>query len=181
MITIEDKDLKTELLKLKKEGKTVREILEQLKISRKTYYKILGKSHKNSPGNNSKTDGRTRGTLGGQSVNDNSSEAPKSKKITFEPDHLSELFSSFLEHIENIGFASMDEFLKWRGEILPFLARNPSEHRDLLYHIPFIWALSSPDVKTRRLCQLVLRNVLEQEFTLRLKEIEKLKQPSRQH
>ena len=98
------------------------------------------------------------------------------KKITYEPEHLSELFSSFLEHLENNDFRSMDEYLSWRGEILPFLSRKPTEHRDLLYHIPFIWGLCYfQDISTKRLCQLILRNILELEFTQRLREIEQIK------
>lgn len=92
-------------------------------------------------------------------------------RISFELDELSQIINSFLDHL-NIHFTNLEQYLKWRAEILPFLALEPTEHRHMLYNLPFITAVSMGKPATKALCELALKNLIEYEFTQRLKEIE---------
>lgn len=66
----------------------------------------------------------------------------------------------------------LSEYLEWRGKILPFLARDPQEGRSLLYSYPFILAFTQPkQAHTREICKIVILNVIDHEFTARLREI----------
>ena len=72
------------------------------------------------------------------------------------------------------GEITLSEFLEWRGKILPFLAARPQEGRNFLYSYPFILAFTKPRYEsTREICKIVLLNVIDEEFTERLKEIGK--------
>lgn len=94
-------------------------------------------------------------------------------RISFEPDELSQIFNSFLKR-SRMEFTDLKEYLNWRGEILPFLASQPTDGRKLLYKLPFFYALCYSQHKaTKLILHLALRNILEMEFTQRIKEIEK--------
>lgn len=92
-------------------------------------------------------------------------------KISFEPEQLSQVVNSFLTHLE-IECKDSNEYLRWRAELIPFLAQTPTEGRDLLFLPPFISQLIYGTPQTRYMCQLAVKNILEQEFQARLREIE---------
>ena len=67
---------------------------------------------------------------------------------------------------------TLSEFLTWRGKILPFLGRHPQEGRALLYSYPFILAFTQPkQAHTREICKMIIINIIDKEFTERLREI----------
>ena len=92
-------------------------------------------------------------------------------RISFEPDELSQIINSFITHLK-VHFTSIEQYLEWRTEILPFLALEPTEYREMLYNMPFISALTLGRPETQAVCELALKNLIEHEFTKRLKEIE---------
>ena len=100
------------------------------------------------------------------------------KAISFDPDNLTQIISEFrtlrkeITESPKTGEFTLSEFLEWRGKILPFLAARPQEGRTLLYSYPFILAFTQPKQRhTREICKIVILNVIDHEFTARLREI----------
>ena len=99
-------------------------------------------------------------------------------RISYEPEQLSQVINSYLEHLE-FDFHRASDYLDWRAEILPFLAEQATKGRELLFSPPFIAALTDGKPETRFMCHLALRNIIEAEFIDRLKEIEQARKPLR--
>lgn len=100
------------------------------------------------------------------------------RQISFSKNNLSEIIGEFrgLRHeitdSPEKGDMALSEYLEWRGKIIPFLASKPQEGRNLLYSYPFIRAFTRPKNRfTRDICKLTIINIIDHEFTERLKEI----------
>lgn len=100
------------------------------------------------------------------------------RQISFSRSNLAEIIGEFRALRKEItdspesGEITLSEFLEWRGKILPFLAARPQEGRTLLYSYPFILAFTQPKQRhTREICKIVILNVIDHEFTARLREI----------
>jgi len=98
--------------------------------------------------------------------------------ISFSKENIPEIIGEFqtlrneIMESPEIEEIPLSKYLKWRGYILPFLSSRPQEGRHFLYSYPFILAFTRPQsVTTRQICELIIINVIDHEFTLRLKEI----------
>lgn len=163
---------------LHKEGKTVKEIVKILEISTRKYYDTVnpgkkgsGKEDKKKSTNNKSTPKKTLTTNEIPQL-----QAPAATRISFEPEELSGIINSFITQ-SKVHFTSLEQYLDWRSGILPFLALEPTEHRHMLYNLPFIMQLSQGRPETKAVCELALKNLLDYEFTRRLKELENIRHP----
>ena len=100
------------------------------------------------------------------------------KRITYEPEQLSNIINSYREHL-SFDFHSPQEFYEWRSEIVPFLAEQAQYGRELLFTPAFIACLTVGTDETRFMCRLALRNLIEAEFIERIREIESARLPPR--
>ncbi len=99
----------------------------------------------------------------------------QANKITYEPEQLSQVVTSFLNHLQ-MDFTDTDSYLRWRGEIIPFFAETTTEGRKLLYNPSFTSVLIYGKPTSRYMCRMVLKNIIEQEFSQRIREIEQARQ-----
>ena len=101
----------------------------------------------------------------------------KHKRISYEPEELSQLINSFLDHLETrfTGNDRNDKYAMWRAEIIPFLAQEETEGRKFLDNPAFINQFLWGRDETRFMCRRIVYNIVTQEFTLRIKEIEKIR------
>jgi hypothetical protein len=100
------------------------------------------------------------------------------RQISFSKSNLSEIIGEFRGLRKEIIDApdkekiALSEYLEWRGKLIPFLASTPQDGRNLLYSYPFILAFIQPkNQNTREICKRVIINIIDHEFTERLKEI----------
>lgn len=94
------------------------------------------------------------------------------KRITYEPENMSQVMNSFME-LQQMNFKTMDEYFEWRNELIPYFCEDGGEDRELLYNLSFITALVFGRQETRIMLKIVLQNILNKEFSKRIKEIEK--------
>ena len=99
----------------------------------------------------------------------------KTNRITYEPEQMSQVVNSFLAHL-NTQFTDTQTYLQWRAEIVPFLAETPTHGRSMLFNPAFISTLIFGRPESRYMCRLALQNIVEDEFTRRIREIEQHRQ-----
>ena len=92
-------------------------------------------------------------------------------KITYEPEEMSLIMQGY-EEATKLQFSNMEEYLNWRTRLIPFLATKQDEGRELLYNLAFTTVLLSGSEESRLMCRIILKNILDQEMTERIKEIE---------
>ena len=161
----EEQKLRGEILRMRNEGKTIKEIKKILKISNKTYYKIM----------NEKTeDGKAQETKKETPMEE--LKKTTNNRITYEPEEMSLIMQSYLEATK-LQFTTMQEFLDWRARIIPFLSRTPQEGRELLYNLAAITVLVGSTGSTKFMIQMVFRRILDMEMTERIREIESTRKP----
>lgn len=97
-------------------------------------------------------------------------------KISYEPEEMSLIMQSYTE-AQKLDFSTMTEYLEWRARIIPFLAKEPQEGRELLYNLAAITVLIGSTGATRIMIQMIFRKVLDSEMTERIREIEQLRKP----
>lgn len=165
MAKTEEQKLREEILKLRKEGKTIKQIKKILKISNKTYYKVLKEGKEN-----------------GQDE-EIQKEAPKEEfkktttdKISYEPEEMSQIMNAYMEATK-FKFTNIIEYLDWRSKIIPFLSAKPQEGREFLYNLSAITVLIGSTGATKTMIQIVYRKILDMEFTERIREIEQARKP----
>lgn len=166
----EDQKIKNDIQRLQKSKKTVKQITKILKISNKTYYRIMkDKSLKESEEDDKKE------TI--------QKETPKEElkkttanKITYEPEEMSLILQGY-EEATKLQFSNMEEYLNWRTRLIPFLAQDETEGRELIYNLAFITVILYSSEESRLMCRIILKNILDQEMTERIKEIEQTRKP----
>ena len=84
------------------------------------------------------------------------------------------MLNSFLEHIITSfeGSDRNEKYTLWRGEIIPFFAEHETPGRKFLSNPAFINQLLWGRQETRIMCKRVLENIIIEEFTIRIREIE---------
>ena len=95
-------------------------------------------------------------------------------RLTYEPERLTDLIDSF-SHASQFTFSNLTEYLDWRSKILPFLALQEQPGRTLLYNLAFMHALLSSNENTQIMCKILLKRILDQEFAVRIREIEAIR------
>ena len=166
----EDQKIKNDIQRLQKSKKTVKQITKILKISNKTYYRIMkDKNLKESEEDDKKE------TI--------QKETPKEElkkttanKITYEPEEMSLIMQSYAEATK-LQFSNLEEYLTWRTKIIPFLASKPQEGREFLYNLSFITVMTSGSKESQLMTRTILKNILDMEMTERIKEIEQTRKP----
>ena len=166
----EDQKIKNDIQRLQKSKKTVKQITKILKISNKTYYRIIkDKSLKENEEDDKKE------TI--------QKETPKEElkkttanKITYEPEEMSLIMQSYHEAAQ-LHFTNLEEYLTWRTKIIPFLASKPQEGREFLYNLSFITVMTSGSKESQLMTRTILKNILDMEMTERIKEIEQTRKP----
>lgn len=93
------------------------------------------------------------------------------KRITYEPENLSQIINGFME-LQKMEFKTMTEYQEWRNELIPYFSSQEIEGRDLLYNLSFITALIYGTNETKAMLKIILQNILNMEFSIRIKEIE---------
>ena len=93
-------------------------------------------------------------------------------KITYEPEEMSLIMQSY-EEAAQLKFNTMPEYMTWRTRLIPFLAQDETEGRELIYNLAFITVILYSSEESKAMCRLILKNILDTEMTERIKEIEK--------
>lgn len=98
-------------------------------------------------------------------------------RINFEPEEMSQVINLFLEHIKTDfdGEDRNEKYILWRGEAILFFAEKETRGRKFLSNPAFINQLLWGNKETRVMCKKILQNIIIEEFTLRIKEIEKIR------
>ena len=161
----EEQKLRGEILRMRNEGKTIKEIKKILKISNKTYYKIM--NEKTEDGKAQETKKETPMEELKKTTND---------KISYEPEEMSLVMQAYMEATK-FKFSTMSEYMDWRSRLIPFLSKVPQEGRELLYNLAAITVLIGSTGTTRIMIQMIFRKVLDSEMTERIREIEQLRKP----
>lgn len=95
---------------------------------------------------------------------------------SFNKEHLSDLiqyFHNLRNELINEQNWNEEKYWKWRGEILPFLGSEETRGRHLLYYMPLITNLiNSKNPITKKYIKTVILNIIDKEFSQRLREIE---------
>ena len=95
-------------------------------------------------------------------------------RLTYEPERLTDLIDSF-NQASQFNFSTLSEYLEWRSKILPFLALQEQPGRKLLYNLAFMHALLSSNEKVQIMCKIILKDILDHEFAVRIREIESIR------
>jgi len=161
----EEQKLRGEILRMRNEGKTIKEIKKILKISNKTYYKIMNEKTENGKAQETKKETPMEEL-----------KKTTNNRISYEPEEMSLIMQSYAE-AQKLEFATMTEYLDWRARIIPFLSRTPQEGRELLYNLAAITVLVGSTGSTKFMIQMVFRRILDMEMTERIREIESTRKP----
>ena len=95
-------------------------------------------------------------------------------RLTYEPERLTDLIDSFVQ-ASKFTFTNLSEYLEWRSKILPFLALQKQSGRNLLFNLPFMYALINSNEHTQIMCKIILKKILDNEFAARIREIESIR------
>jgi len=104
-------------------------------------------------------------------------EEMKRVRLTNDRNDLTEIITQYQELQEEIlqlqkEPMTLTQYFRWRRRILPFLGKNETEGRHLLFDLAFVEALvCSQNAADREIAVRVIINIIDNEFSHRIQEI----------